>query len=147
MTCGSLGAASLTVSTLRRASSLNKAAEKALKGILLSRNLTPPFTHSLSELCRTLRINGRLLAHAHSDVDLIIVARSKLSFVERFRDFLDIVVRFAPTDVIVYTPEEWRGLQTEPNPLLSRARRECQALVSYSPSETLAAPSLQCKTT
>jgi len=50
-----------------------QASEKAMKAILLSRNLTPPFTHNLSELCRTLRINGRLL-QAAAVLDLYYVA-------------------------------------------------------------------------
>ncbi len=41
-----------------------QSAEKALKSILLGRRARAVFTHSLFELCRALRINGKLLTAA-----------------------------------------------------------------------------------
>ncbi len=61
-------------------------------------------------------------AHAHSDVDLIVVAPTRRPFVERFRDFPSLVARYAPLDLIVYTPEEWKELEGAPNPLLAHVR-------------------------
>jgi HEPN domain-containing protein len=39
-------------------------AEKALKSIVVRRARAFPFTHSLAELCKLLRVNGRLLQAA-----------------------------------------------------------------------------------
>ncbi len=50
-----------------------QAAEKAAKAVVLSRNQSFPFTHSLTELCRTLGINGKLL-QAAAVLDLYYVA-------------------------------------------------------------------------
>lgn len=67
-------------------------------------------------------------AHQHSDVDLIVVADSSRPIVERFKDFFDIVLQFAPIDLIVYSRDEWRRLKTKPNPLVKHARREWRKL-------------------
>jgi HEPN domain-containing protein len=50
-----------------------QAAEKALKSIILAKKRGIVFTHSLTELCRLLRINGRLL-HAANVLDLYYTA-------------------------------------------------------------------------
>lgn len=48
-----------------------------------------------------------------SDVDLIVVAPSKRPFVDRFRDYPDVLAAPTGVDLLVYTPEEF-----------SRQRRE-----------------------
>jgi uncharacterized protein len=50
-------------------------------------------------------------AHSGSDVDLILVTRTQRPFVERFRDFFDVIDKFCPIDLIIYTPEEWIQLR------------------------------------
>jgi predicted nucleotidyltransferase len=47
-------------------------------------------------------------ADRYSDVDLIVVAETRRPFVERFRDFRD-VLRDAPigVDLLIYTPDEF----------------------------------------
>ncbi len=42
-----------------------------------------------------------------SDIDLIVVAPSERPFVDRFRDYGDVLRAPAPVDLIVYTPEEF----------------------------------------
>jgi predicted nucleotidyltransferase len=59
-----------------------------------------------------------------SDVDLLIVAHTNRSESERFRDFLDIAQRFAPIDIIVYTPEEFENLKRFPTPFFAEIRRD-----------------------
>ena len=49
----------------------------------------------------------------HSDIDLCIVARTRAPFAERFQEFIDIVQKFAPMDLVVLTPSEFRAVQTE----------------------------------
>ena len=63
-------------------------------------------------------------AHAQSDVDLIIIAQTERPFVERFKDYLDIVQALAPVDLLVYTPQEWTQSRKTPGTLPHRARRE-----------------------
>jgi len=50
-----------------------QASEKALKSMVLAKKKGVAFTHSLTELCRTLRINGQLL-HAANVLDLYYTA-------------------------------------------------------------------------
>ncbi len=47
----------------------------------------------------------------HSDIDLCVVANTRAPFAERFRDFLDVVQAFAPMDLVVLTPSEFRAVQ------------------------------------
>lgn len=42
-----------------------------------------------------------------SDVDLVVVAPSERPFVDRFRDFPEILSAPAGVDLVVYTPEEF----------------------------------------
>lgn len=49
----------------------------------------------------------------HSDIDLCIVADTRAPFAERFHDYLDIVQAFAPMDLVVLTPGEYRAVQTK----------------------------------
>jgi predicted nucleotidyltransferase len=44
---------------------------------------------------------------ALSDIDLIVVAPSRRPFVERFRDYPDLVAAPAGIDLLVYTPAEF----------------------------------------
>lgn len=67
-------------------------------------------------------------AHAESDVDLIVVADTSLHFFDRIRDYVDVVYDFAPTDLIIYTPDEFRKLKRVPNALIRHARREWVSL-------------------
>lgn len=46
-------------------------------------------------------------ADADSDVDLIVVTPSRRPFVERFKDFPEIIDAPAGVDLLVYTPEEF----------------------------------------
>jgi predicted nucleotidyltransferase len=46
-----------------------------------------------------------------SDIDLIIVARSRRPFVDRFRDFPEILRAPAGIELLVYTPEEFTALR------------------------------------
>ncbi|MGQ0504601.1 MAG: nucleotidyltransferase domain-containing protein [Myxococcaceae bacterium] len=106
--------------------------------------MNPTVTHrdharySRSELIRKLKsklkhrcVNAYLFgsyargeANADSDVDLIVVAASERSFVDRIRDFVDVVDEFAPADIIIFTPQEFSRLRKRPSPLLRRARTE-----------------------
>ncbi len=62
----------------------------------------------------------------YSDLDLMIVARSKRVFLERFKDFLDMwsVSPVKPLDVLVYSPEEFERMRQRENPFIMAAITE-----------------------
>jgi predicted nucleotidyltransferase len=66
-------------------------------------------------------------ADGDSDVDLLIIADTKLPWPDRARPYLDLVRQYAPVDILVYTPSEWtRVCRT---PFLRRIRREMVAAI------------------
>ena len=50
-------------------------------------------------------------ASAWSDIDLLIVMRTEQPFLERSRNFIDLVDFGIPIDIIVYTPDEFARLK------------------------------------
>ena len=52
-------------------------------------------------------------SHLWSDIDLIIVKDSPLPFVERPREFFDLLDLGIPMDILVYTPDEFAKIQRE----------------------------------
>jgi uncharacterized protein len=48
-----------------------------------------------------------------SDIDLILVSKSTLPFVERFREFPEIFDLAPRVDLLIYTPEEFKTLLAE----------------------------------
>lgn len=50
----------------------------------------------------------------HSDIDLIIVCNTQTRFVERGAAFADLRERVPSLEILVYTPEEFTSLTTEP---------------------------------
>lgn len=51
-----------------------------------------------------------------SDVDLFLVVRTAKPFLERFLDFTDIQDLVPAMDLLVYTPEEFESLTSDPSP-------------------------------
>jgi len=52
----------------------------------------------------------------HSDIDLILVAETDTPFIERPLLFEELLDRFPSLDLLVYTPEEFAQLSTDPSP-------------------------------
>lgn len=50
-----------------------------------------------------------------SDIDLIIVKDSSLPFIERPREFFDLLDIGVPLDILVYTPVEFAKMRSEEN--------------------------------
>lgn len=78
-------------------------------------------TESLRKLlqgrCVSAFIFGSMARNEHtarSDLDLCVIANTSRKFVERFRDFQDIVRLFSPIDLVIYTPQEVSELQQRP---------------------------------
>lgn len=51
--------------------------------------------------------------HAESDVDVMLIARTDLPFLDQYKEFSDILPEM---DLLIYTPEEWNRLTTNPSP-------------------------------
>ena len=63
-------------------------------------------------------------AHAHSDVDLILVRDTNLPWPERAKPLLPLLAPFGAMDLLVYTPGEWRELSRSPTHFLREARKD-----------------------
>lgn len=64
-------------------------------------------------------------AAQESDVDLLIVADTRRPFVERFKDFTGILAASpAAVEMLVYTPEEFRGMVSRGNGFIMKAIEE-----------------------
>ena len=52
----------------------------------------------------------------HSDIDLMLATRTDVPFVERSALFDDLRDRLPALEILVYTPEELKGLLADPSP-------------------------------
>jgi predicted nucleotidyltransferase len=75
-------------------------------------------------------------ADEYSDVDLLVVAESRRPFIERCKDFLGMwhVSPVKAIDLFVYTPKEFRKMQSQDNPLIARAIREGELVYEARPT-------------
>ncbi len=51
-----------------------------------------------------------------SDIDIILVSDTGLPFIERAQAFSDLLNMVPTTDILVYTPEEFKKLKQNPSP-------------------------------
>jgi predicted nucleotidyltransferase len=51
-----------------------------------------------------------------SDIDLMLVVNSDKPFLERARDYFDVMDLVLEMDLLVYTPEEFQALTLDPSP-------------------------------
>ncbi|MCY3843273.1 MAG: nucleotidyltransferase domain-containing protein [Acidobacteria bacterium] len=71
--------------------------------------------------------HARGTAAVESDIDVLVVAPTERSFVERFRDFLPAIAHAdVGVDLLVYTPEEFARLRAEGQPFLVDALAEAE---------------------
>ncbi|MBN1962658.1 MAG: nucleotidyltransferase domain-containing protein [Deltaproteobacteria bacterium] len=54
--------------------------------------------------------------NADSDIDLILIKQTDVSFFERAIEFLDLLDIVPCIDILVYTPEEFHRLTADPSP-------------------------------
>ena len=66
--------------------------------------------------------------HEGSDLDVIVVRRTELPFVERPRELLERLPPGLPVDLLVYTPEEFQRLSSDPRGVVASALAEGVAL-------------------
>lgn len=67
-------------------------------------------------------------ADAFSDIDLLLVAPSRRPFVERFRDYPELIEAPVGIDLLIYTPEEFAGMRRT-NRFVRHVLREAHRLV------------------
>lgn len=77
-------------------------------------------------------------AGAYSDLDIIIVRRTKVPFLQRLGDAYQRLAEASlglgvDVDLLVYTPEEYRRMLAEGNSLITLAHREGRLLYEQSP--------------
>ncbi|MCX7788569.1 MAG: nucleotidyltransferase domain-containing protein [Spirochaetes bacterium] len=101
-----------------------------MSDVLVRSNRDPLFGMSSQELIQFLRsaLTGRVKEcyvfgsfarnelHSESDIDLILVADTSLPFPERGLLFSDLRDRVPSLEILVYTPEEFAQLTTDPSP-------------------------------
>ena len=91
---------------------------------------------TLPRLLRTHRVEAAYLfgswargeADALSDIDVIVVAESKRPFVERFRDYPDVIRAPTGIDLLIYTPEEF-ARERQCNRFVRQALRDGRRLL------------------
>ena len=91
---------------------------------------------TLPRLLRTHRVEAAYLfgswargeADALSDIDVIVVAKSTRPFVERIRDYPDVIRAPKGIDVLIYTPEEF-ARERRCNRFVRQALREGRRLL------------------
>lgn len=62
--------------------------------------------------------------HEGSDLDVVVVRRTDLPFVERPRALLEMLPPGLTVDVLVYTPEEFARLSQDPRGIVASALEE-----------------------
>ena len=91
---------------------------------------------TLPQLLRAYRVEAAYLfgswargdADTLSDIDIIVVAKSKRPFVERFRDYPDVMCAPTGIDLLIYTPEEF-ARERRCNRFIRQALREGRRLL------------------
>ena len=64
-------------------------------------------------------------ADKYSDLDLLIISGSERPFVERYKDYWNIFLRFpGAMEMVVYRPEEFSRMEKEENPFIERVNQE-----------------------
>jgi len=98
--------------------------EPALSRAELIRRLATALRHTRVERAILFGSYARGTADAESDVDLVLIEPTSRPFVERGLDHPEIFRLGVGIDLLVYTPEEWRRMLVQENPLLERIARE-----------------------
>ncbi len=64
-----------------------------------------------------------------SDIDLILVHETKTSWPDRGRTFFDLIDKYGPMDLLVYTPKEWERLKKDPSDLILHAKKHWKKII------------------
>jgi predicted nucleotidyltransferase len=92
------------------------------------RRLAPRLREREIEAAYLFGSHARGDADAESDIDLIVVARSDRPFVDRFKDYVDLLDAPGGLDLLVYTPEEFE-CERRVNRFVRHALREARRIV------------------
>jgi predicted nucleotidyltransferase len=76
--------------------------------------------------------HARDASDRYSDIDLIIIKRTKKRFLNRIKDVLKIIKPDYAIDILVYTPEEFQKMISKGNPFLEYVVREGKVIYERS---------------
>ena len=62
-------------------------------------------------------------ANSESDIDVIIICNTQSPWPERHRAFQDVIQKLGSVDCLIYTPEEWKKMSTEPSPFIQHIQK------------------------
>lgn len=67
-----------------------------------------------------------------SDIDLIIIKKTRRRFIDRIKDVLMIIKPNYAIDILVYTPEEFKKMLSQGNPFLEYVMKEGKVIYERS---------------
>jgi predicted nucleotidyltransferase len=95
----------------------------------------PVFAKSCARMVYLFGSQARGTADPESDVDLVIVADTERPFVERCKDFIDLIgVSPVPVEMLVYTRNEFQLMHEHANPFILHVLTEGKLLYERSGS-------------
>jgi len=68
----------------------------------------------------------------YSDIDLIIIKKTRKRFLDRIKEVLLIIQPHYPVDILVYTPEEFQRMISQRNPFLEYVIKEGKVIYEKS---------------
>jgi len=68
--------------------------------------------------------HARGLADPYSDIDLVIIKKTKKLFLDRIKDVIKIIKPNFAIDILVYTPEEFQKMSSDGNAFLEFVVKE-----------------------
>jgi predicted nucleotidyltransferase len=68
--------------------------------------------------------HARGSSDSYSDIDLVIIKKTKKLFLDRIRDVFKIIKPNFAIDILVYTPEEFKKMSSDGNPFLEFVVKE-----------------------
>ncbi len=72
--------------------------------------------------------HARGSSDAYSDIDLVVIKKTKKPFLDRIKDVIKIIKPNFSIDILVYTPEEFREMLLSGNPFIEFVAREGKVL-------------------
>ena len=102
----------------------------------------PVFSRTAAQKVYLFGSHARGEADDASDVDLAIVAESQRPFVERFKDYFEVITACpVAIEILVYTPEEFEAMRERESPFVLRILEEGKII--YERSEPRSRPLAQ----
>ena len=99
----------------------------------LKKIFQPVFSQSPADRVILFGSYARGESNFYSDIDLIIIANTNRPFVERFKDYSEVLaISPAAVEMLIYTPDEFNRMADEGNPLITKVLAEGKTLYERS---------------